>query len=88
MSKKNTDVNERTAELYSKQGHTDITELVVINATMQCETCKIHDAKGKSFYKCSRQDKNAERNNGASHDSLQRFAVAILARGLTRHFKH
>ena len=37
---KDTEVNERTAELYSKQRNTDITELVVIHETTQCETCK------------------------------------------------
>ena len=33
----------------------------------------------------SRKDKNAERNNGASDDSLERFAVANQDRGLTKH---
>ena len=39
----------RTAELYSEQGNIDITEFVVIDETKQCEKCKEHNAKGKSF---------------------------------------
>ena len=39
----------RKAELYSKPGNTDITELVVIDVTTQCEKCKEHNAKGNSF---------------------------------------
>ena len=43
-------MNERTAELYSKQGNTDITELVDIDETTQCENCKEHDAKQESRF--------------------------------------
>ena len=46
---KGTEVDERAADLYSKQGLTDITELVVIDETTQCEKCKEHDAKRKVF---------------------------------------
>ena len=44
-----TEVDARTAELYSKQGNIDITEFVVIDETKQCEKCREHNAKGKSF---------------------------------------
>ena len=37
---KDTDVDERTAELYSKQGNTDVIELEVIDEMTQCEVCK------------------------------------------------
>ena len=46
-----TDVDERTAELFSKQGNTDITE-VVIDEMALCSVCEEHSAKGKSFCKC------------------------------------
>ena len=49
---KGTEVGRRTADLYRKQGNTDITELVVINEMSQCEACKEHNAKGKSFCTC------------------------------------
>ena len=53
MSKKFTEVNERTAELYSKRGKTGITELVVIDETTRnAEKCERHNAKGKSFCTC------------------------------------
>ena len=48
--RKDTEVNERTAELHSKQGDIGTTELVVIDETTQCDECKEHKAKGKSFY--------------------------------------
>ena len=35
--RKNTELTERTAELYSKQGNADIPELVIIDETTQCE---------------------------------------------------
>ena len=44
-----TEVDECTAELYCRQGHTDTTGLVVIDETTQCEKCKEHDAEGKPF---------------------------------------
>ena len=47
--RKDKEVNERTAELHSKDGNTDTTELVVIDETTQCETCKTPNAKGKSL---------------------------------------
>ena len=50
--RKDAEVNERTADLYSKQGHTDITELAVIDETTQWETFKRHKAKGKPFCTC------------------------------------
>ena len=37
---KDTEVTERTTELLSKQGNTDIAELAVISETTQSETCK------------------------------------------------
>ena len=50
--RKDTDVNERTAELYSKQGNKDVTELAVFDETTQCETRRRHNAKGMSFCTC------------------------------------
>ena len=47
---KGTEVDKRTAALYSEQGNLDITELVVIDETTQCEKCQKHDAKGKCFF--------------------------------------
>ena len=35
-----TEVHKRTAELYSEQGHTDITEIMIIDETTQCKNCK------------------------------------------------
>ena len=46
-----TEVDARTAELYSREGNTDITELMVIDETTQCDECE-HNAKGKSFCTC------------------------------------
>ena len=40
VSRKGTEVEARTAELHSKQGNTDITELIVTDGTTQCEKCK------------------------------------------------
>ena len=48
----------RTAELYSEQGNTDLTELTVINERTQCENGKEHGAKG-----------DVERNNGGGNFS-------------------
>ena len=39
----------RTAELYSKQGSTDITEVGVFEETTQCEKCQAHNANRKSL---------------------------------------
>ena len=44
-----TEVDGRTAELYSKQGNIDITEFVVIDEITQCKVCEEYNAKGKSF---------------------------------------
>ena len=44
---KGTEVDVR-AELYSKQGNTDFTELTVLDVMTQCEACKEHNLKGKS----------------------------------------
>ena len=49
---KGTEEDECTAELYNKQGNTDITELVLIDEMTQCEACKEHNAKEKSFCTC------------------------------------
>ena len=49
---KGTDVDERTAELYSKQGIADVTELMVIDETTQCEVCEGHNTKGKYLCTC------------------------------------
>ena len=45
--KRSTEVDARTAELYSNQGNTDITELELIDETTQCEKCEVHHAKRK-----------------------------------------
>ena len=50
--KKSTEVDERTAELCSKQGNTDITELVVIDEMPQFKICKEHSTKGPTFCAC------------------------------------
>ena len=42
FQRKDTGVNERTAELYSKRGQTNLSGLVVIDETTQCEKCKEH----------------------------------------------
>ena len=49
---KGTEVDARAAELYSKPGNTDITELVVIDETTPCEECQEHNATRKSFCNC------------------------------------
>ena len=49
---KRTEVNARTAEMLSEQGNSDLTELVVIGVTTQCEACEEHIAKGESFCTC------------------------------------
>ena len=46
---KGIEVNARTAELYSKQGNTDITE---IDETTQCGNCKEHIEKEESYCTC------------------------------------
>ena len=38
--------------LYSKQGNTAITELVVLDELTQCNSCKEQFANGKSFLTC------------------------------------
>ena len=48
---KGTEEDERTTELYSKQGNTDITELVGIDEMTQSEICKEHNAKERSCCK-------------------------------------
>ena len=48
---KGTEVNTRTAALYSKQGSTDLTELMVVDEMTQCQVCREHNAEGKSFCK-------------------------------------
>ena len=40
-----TEVDERTPDLHSKQGNTDITDLVVVDEVTQCEVCKEHHGK-------------------------------------------
>ena len=52
IKKKSAEGDARTAELYSKQRNSGITELVVIDETTQCEKCTEHNAKGKSFCTC------------------------------------
>ena len=49
---KDMEVDEHTAELYSKHGNNDIAELVVNDETAQCEKCQEHHAKVKSFCTC------------------------------------
>ena len=49
FQEKGTEVDARTAEVYSEQGSTDISEHEVIDETTQCEKCKEHNAKGKSL---------------------------------------
>ena len=49
---KGTEVNTRTAKLYSKQGSTDLTVLMVVDEMTQCKVCREHNAEGKSFCKC------------------------------------
>ena len=66
-----------TAELYSKQGNIDTTELADIGKTTQCGKCKEHNAKRKSFCTrvsnsarvISRKDRNVDRNNCAGSDA-------------------
>ena len=48
-----TEENERTAELYSEQGKTDLIELMMIDETMQCAVCQEHNPKGWPFCKCA-----------------------------------
>ena len=76
-------MNTRTVELYTEQGSTDLLELMVIDEMNQWKVCQRHNAKGRSFCTwchsarfISRKNKNAERYNSASDDSLQRFVVA------------
>ena len=52
FQEKGTEVDERTAELYSLQGNIDITEVVVVDEMTQCKTCLEHNAKGKPFCAC------------------------------------
>ena len=74
----------RTAEWYSKPGNTDVTDLVVIEETTQCEKVQRTQCKGKVFLHMwfnsagviRRMDEHVERNNSAGNDSLKRFAVA------------
>ena len=82
----------RTAESYSEQGTTDLTEVMVIDEMTQCKVCIQHSAKRKSLCTCgavlqelSGKRKNDERNNGARDDSLHRFAVANQEKRLTKH---
>ena len=44
-----TEVNTRTAELCSKRGNIDLSELMVIDDLIQCKACKRPVAQGKSF---------------------------------------
>ena len=46
------EVDDRTAELYSKQGNCDITELVVTDEVTQCEICEEHMARRMCFCEC------------------------------------
>ena len=47
--RKDTEVNERIVEMYSELVNTDITELVVIDESSQCETCKRQNARRVFF---------------------------------------
>ena len=47
-----TDIYERTAGLYSEQGNTDISELMVIDEMTQCDISEEHYAKGKCPCRC------------------------------------
>ena len=72
---KSTEVDERTAELYSEQGNAHITELIAIPSkefaknTMQKGTC------GVNFWNSQQKDIDGERNNCAYDDSHERFAM-------------
>ena len=78
-------MNGRTAELYSKHGNTDVTELVVIDDTTQCEKSKRHNGErnvllhmwSRSARIICTEDRVVENLHSAGHDSLERCAVAI-----------
>ena len=84
-SRNGTEVDECTAELYSKLGNTGTTSLIIIIIEMtQCDFKKKHDAKRKVFLHMwinsaratSRKEGNVDRNDKTSNESLQWFAVA------------
>ena len=68
---KGTEVKARTGELYSEQGNTDLSELTVIDAMIQCIACKKHK-RSHSARLLSRKDKNVEKYSSARHESLER----------------
>ena len=78
IKKKGMEVNARTAELYSEQCNTDITELAVIDETTQCEKCKEHNAEGKSFCICGfiLQASSAEKRKNMLKDTTARKWLA------------
>ena len=81
---KGTEVKARTAELHSEQKNTDLSEIRVIDEMILCNVCEEHNAnKDSRFanveYFCRIFQQNRQKswkNNGARHDSLERFAVA------------
>ena len=83
-----TEVDERTAELYSKQGNADIDE------TTQCKNCKENNPKYKSFCTCGviLQELSAEKTKQLKETTahvmirFSGFRWQIRTRGMTRHF--
>ena len=67
--KKGTEVDERTVDLYNRQGNTDITE----HETTQCENCKEHIAKGKVM--------SAQVDNGG-HEMYDRYSLTSCPFGI------
>ena len=76
-----TDLGARTAELYSKQGNTDVTELVDIDETAQFEKCNKLSAKESSFCACGviLQELSAEQKKTLKEATAQ---VMIRSSGL------
>ena len=66
-------VDARTVELYSKQGNTDITELIVIGERTQCEIYEERNAKGTSFRtrRVILQELSAERTKSLKETTAQ-----------------
>ena len=68
---KDTEVNVRTAESYSEQGNTGLTELTVIDEMTQCKACKRYTAEEDIVYLWNNSAGTCSRKN--EHDLQQKF---------------
>ena len=92
--KDRTEVKDRTAELYSELGNSEITELLIIDQTMQCEMCRDRNGKGRPSRKCGSILPGLDAERKKRKETTKQVMICLRGlqwqngrtRGLTRHF--